>query len=124
MNNNGTKRPLGDITNLKRNDMDTNYKIESFKSKMSESFVSSTTTTKATDLIRKSLSARQSISWKMTPKKLHVQIQTDSIPLESTKEIPKSDQQESSSLYDWEVETIDEVKEALKETLKENEMVR
>jgi hypothetical protein len=75
---------------------------------------------KATELIRKSLSQEHPVQLRGTPQKVHVQVQTDKESTISTNETVHDGQQ---PVYDWEVETIEEVKDALKDALKENESV-
>ena len=76
--------------------------------------------TKATDLIRRSLTGQQSIPWRSKQAKIHMQVQTDPI-YTKTHEEPSQNVQKHQ--YDWEIETVDEVKSALREALKENETV-
>jgi hypothetical protein len=111
------KRPLGDITNLKRDVGSDTSKLDLTKSKSGGSLVSSM---KATDLIRRSLAGQQSIQWKPKQAKVHIQGQTDMV---HTKTHEESSPDAQKHLYDWEMETVDEVKTALREALKENETV-
>jgi hypothetical protein len=109
------KRPLGDITNLKRNN--TSLSRHEPVANLGSYFPS----IKATDLIRRSLIEEPPTPWKTNiPEKTHVHTQTD-MNIVAFKDEPT--RETSQDIYDWETETIEELKHALKDALNENKVV-